>query len=155
MIIHKKGNLLTSDCKVIMHQANCFSIMGAGIAKTIADIYPAAKKADVKFPHPPEERLGKYSLANTKNKTIVNLYGQYKIGKGLQTDYVALEESINSFLTQAKKDNSEIGKVGVPYLMGCGLAGGDWEVVLEILRKQSEKHGVDIYTYEYNPKDFL
>lgn len=152
MITHKKGNLLTSDCTVIMHQANCFSVMGAGIARTIADIYPAAKKADLNFPYSPEERLGKYSLAKTKNKVIVNLYGQYKFGRGLQTDYKALEKSLDSFFTDVKEDNLKIGKVGIPYLMGCGLAGGDWKIVSEILYNQSEKHGVEIYTYEYTPE---
>jgi len=41
-----------------------------------------------------------------------------------------------------------LSKVGVPYKMGCGLAGGDWDIVLKILNRQSEKHDVDIYIYK-------
>ena len=152
MLHYRKGNLITSDCTVIMHQANCMSVMGGGIAKTIAQVYPKASREDKAFPYSPEERLGKFSYANINNKVIVvNLYGQYSIGRGLQTNYDKLEESIDRFLSFAEENDFNLSKVGVPYKMGCGLAGGDWGIVYKILNRQSEIHQVDIYTYEYTP----
>lgn len=152
MLYYYEGNLITSDCTVIMHQANCMSIMGGGIAKTIAEVYPKAKNVDKRFPYKPKERLGKFSYANIANKVIVvNLYGQYAIGKGLQTEYDKLEKSIEDFFAHAKEKEFDLSKVGVPYKMGCGLAGGNWEVVKEILERQSLKSGVDIHIYKYTP----
>lgn len=149
MLEYKDGDLLKSDCTVIMHQANCFKTMGAGIAKTITEIYPAANKADKDYPLTRKQRLGKFSYAIVNNITIVNLYGQYFYGVGKQTNYKALEDAIDGFLTHAKSDeNINLSKVGVPYRIGAGLAGGNWDLIKGILVRQSHKHGVDIYAYK-------
>ena len=150
MLYNKKGDLLDSDCTVIMHQANCFKTMGAGIAKSIAEKYPEAYLADKSLPLSPAQRLGRFSYAKAKDgKTIVNLYGQYGCGKGIQTNYDKLESAIYQFFTKARKDSSvNLEKVGVPYKIGCGLAGGDWDIVKSILSRQSELHKITIYIYE-------
>lgn len=150
MLCNEKGDLLESDCTVIMHQANCFKTMGAGIAKSIAEKYPEAHLADKSLPLSPTQRLGKFSYAKAEDgKTVVNLYGQYNYGQGIQTDYDSLESAIHQFFTKAREDSSvNLEKVGVPYKMGCGLAGGDWAIVKSILNRQSEFHKVIIYIYE-------
>lgn len=152
MLINKKGDLLKSDCTVIMHQANCFSTMGAGIAKSIAKLYPEAAIADKGYLGDPEEKLGKYSLAIIDDVTVVNLYGQFHYSaKTKQTNYGMLEKAIDSFLKFAETYPNKainLAKVGVPHKIGCGLAGGDWNIVEQILERQSEKHGIDIYIYQ-------
>ncbi len=150
MLFCQKGDLLKSDCTVIMHQANCFKTMGAGIAKQISIKYPLANKADKLYEASPEERFGKFTYAKIReNLVIINLYGQYGLGKGLQTNYEKLDSAIDSFLKFAKeKQTFNLNKIGVPYNMGCGLAGGDWEKVKEILIEKSNKYNVDIYVYQ-------
>ena len=124
--------------------------MGAGIAKSISIKYPSAARADRNFQYVPKSRLGKYSLSTKRGVSVINLYGQYGYARGLQTNYKMLEKAINSFLTDAvsKSIDVDLAKVGVPYKLGCGLAGGDWNIVSEILARQSELHGVDIYIYK-------
>lgn len=151
MLINKKGDLLKSNCTVIMHQANCFSTMGAGIAKSIVDLYPKVAEVDYKLQLSKEERFGKYSKVTLDNNlTVVNLYGQFHYGSGRkQTNYKKLENAIDLFIQDAKKNkNIDLTKIGVPYKMGCGLAGGNWEQVEKILERQSKKHSVDIYIYK-------
>lgn len=152
MLYYENGDLLKSDCTTILHQANCFSTMGAGIAKNIAEIYPEAAAVDRYSDYSPEYKFGKFTYAVTESGiTIVNLYGQYKFGKGLQTNYEKLNSALNFFLFTAKSgygNNVNLSKIGVPYGMGCGLAGGDWNIVEKILRKASENHMVDIYVYK-------
>ena len=71
MLCNEKGDLLESDCTVIMHQANCFKTMGAGIAKSIAEKYPEAHLADKSLPLSPTQRLGKFSYAKAEDgKTV-------------------------------------------------------------------------------------
>lgn len=151
-LIFVEGDLLDSDCTMILHQANCFSTMGAGIAKEIARRYPSVYLADVnyKVPKGSLNRLGHWSGAVVKNNTtgldqlVVNMYGQYGYGKGLQTNYDALSWA----LTRALWENrGSLGKVGVPYNLGCGYAGGDWNIVSNILKDLSDVTGVDIYVY--------
>lgn len=151
MVIVLEGDLLESDCTTIMHQANCFKSMKAGIAKSIAKMYPESEEADNNFKLSSQNRFGNFSLATAVNGvSIVNLYGQFNMGRGLQTDYDKLELAIGKFLSYAKNNivKADLTKVGVPYNIGCGLAGGDWETVEEILIRQSNIHEVNIYVYK-------
>lgn len=145
MLIYEKGDLLTSDCDVIMHQANCQKVMGAGIAASIADKFPSAALVDFNDTRTPEERLGNYTLG-IGSKVVVNLYGQLNMGPGLQTDYDALNSAIRKFFTDNGDYIKEL-KVGVPYMMGCGLAGGDWKIVEDMLVQISKDFEKDIYVY--------
>lgn len=152
MLHHNEGDLLKSDCTTILHQANCHSTMGAGVAKSIAKIYPEAELVDSNSDYSPEDKFGKFTYAVTESGvTVANLYGQYNTGIGLQTDYKMMNSALNYFLYSAKAglgNNVNLNKVGVPYGMGCGLAGGDWEIVKDMLERASLKHQVDIYVYK-------
>ena len=45
--------------------------------------------------------------------------------------------------------DKEIYRVGLPYLIGCGLAGGEEKIVLEILNKVQEIHSkINIQLYK-------
>lgn len=152
MLYYKNGDLLKSDCTVIMHQANCQSTMGSGIAKSIAEMYPGARIVDSNSLYGPEEKFGSYTAYKDDNGvTIVNLYGQYGFGRGKQqTNYDKLESAIDMFLHAINSGiyNKSKLKIGVPYKMGCDRAGGDWEVVRDILDRQGKKHQLDIYIYK-------
>jgi O-acetyl-ADP-ribose deacetylase (regulator of RNase III) len=151
-LIILKGDLLKSDCDVIAHQANCYSRMGAGIAKQIVQKWPVVAVEDRNF-HitSPSKRLGQFSYAFVEQNTVMvcNLYGQLNYGTGaVQTNYAALESSIRlmmDFLKQSPVFKSK--KIGFPFRLGCGLAGGDWAVVSKILNRISEEYDVDLYAY--------
>ncbi|MFT9847790.1 macro domain-containing protein [Aneurinibacillus sp. REN35] len=146
-----KGNLLTSDCTVIGHQCNCFSTMGAGIAKQIKAMFPQVYKADQEFPLEPKERLGKMSFAEIPNGYFFNLYGQFHYGTDKkQTDYEALASALTLMQQQIeiiKQERSEMQvKIGFPFGMGCGLAGGDWSIVEKMIARVFD--GYDVYLYQ-------
>ena len=151
LLIHVKEDLLQSDCDIIFHQANCFSTFGAGLAKQIKEKYPAAFEADKSSPLSPEEKLGKYTSAivqkGNKDFKIANLYGQFRYGRDQQyTNYKALYSALTSFL---KDEGSLEGlKLGVPFGLGAGLAGGDWLEVKRILEVACHDFHVSIYMYE-------
>jgi len=154
-VVSCRGDLLKSDCDIIMHQANCLSTMGGGIAKQIKMQFPEVYKVDAYSPLDPEEKLGKYTSAvvenNGKDVEFVNLYGQLAYGRGRQhTDYDALRSALFGYLSdKAKEVDSLIDyKIGLPKYIGCGLGGGDWSVVYDILEDAAKEFGVNIYTYE-------
>lgn len=144
------GDLLESDCTVIAHQANCISTMGSGIAKQIKEKYPEAYEADCKSPLIPTQKLGNFTCAPIGDIRVVNLYGQYDYGTDkVYTNYEALYLSIDkmfSFLDRTQDDF----KLGMPHKIGCGRAGGDWNIVQQILITQSMKWNKDIYLYKFN-----
>lgn len=145
-----KGDLLRSDCNVIIHQANCFATMGAGIAKQIKSRYPKAYDADKMYSVPvgSRERLGGYSLATVGDKVIVNMYSQYHYGRGKQTDYGAMKKALTNILIDVTHRGMSDIKIGMPYGIGCGLAGGDWKIVENIIREVSREKNWNIYLYK-------
>lgn len=154
-----EGDLLKSDCNIIAHQANCKSTMGSGIAVQIKKLYPEACRADHDFHLPPQKRLGKFSVAKTYSQNgeilIGNLYGQYDYGTyQVQTNYAALENALTDFIEYiAKGPYTKLNtKIGLTYNIGCGLAGGDWTVVKEIIEKVAMSYGIDIYLYKLGEK---
>ena len=154
-----RGDLLAlaiaGDFDVIIHGCNCQNTMGAGIAKSIKQQFPAAYAADLATEKGSRDKLSTYSSATVDcdghELTIVNAYTQFhwrspgtKRGdRGFNADY----DAIRSVFAAIKSDFA--GKrIGYP-LIGAGLAGGDWNVISEIITEElaEENHTV----VEYQP----
>ena len=144
------GDLLSSDVPAIIHQCNCFHTMKSGFAKQISSKYPEVLKADKRTIFGDKLKLGGFSVAfidDNNLKYVFNLYSQYKYGRGLQTDYEALEEGLAEVLYYLNLIN--IKRVGIPYLIGCGLAGGSKKIVMDIIEKVQEEYpDIEIEIYK-------
>ncbi|WP_105201574.1 macro domain-containing protein [Pseudoalteromonas sp. T1lg10] len=126
---------LAGEFDVIIHGCNCFCTMGAGIAKAIKAEFPEAFKADLDTEKGSKQKLGTYSQAsverNGKAITIINAYTQFNgHGRGVKADY----EAIQSVFSRLKKEFSG-SRFGYP-LIGAGLAGGDWNVISQIIETE-------------------
>jgi O-acetyl-ADP-ribose deacetylase (regulator of RNase III) len=126
---------------VIVHGCNCFCQMGAGIAKTIKQVFPAAYQADLTTVAGDHTKLGTYSVAQvdvpSRVLVIVNGYTQYNWrGKGLKADYAAIRQVFRR-VKQAYAGR----RIGYPAL-GAGLAGGDWDTIAAIIDEEltGEEH---------------
>lgn len=110
----------------ILHGANCFSTMGGGIALQIRNNFKTAYLADTKDIRSPLQRLGDFSwgIENSNNGealTVINLYQQFEPGRNL--DYDALRLGLKKVNMIFKNHH-----IGLPKFMGCGIAGGVWDV---------------------------
>ena len=145
-----KGSLLQSDVPVIVHQCNCFHKFGSGIALQLKNKYPECYERDLQTKFGDKYKLGTFNYVKTKdNKLIFNLYSQYRYGrqKRVYTDYQALEQGITQILYYCCQNN--INRIGIPYLIGCGSANGNIEIVMQILQKaQKEIPQVQIQIYK-------
>lgn len=133
MLHVQQGDLLASDCHIIVHQCNCMGVMGAGIARQIKQHYSKAYYADRNYSIPigSRDRLGNYSRARHRGKIIINLYSQYAFGSGLQTDYNAMREGLTKLFDDlSEQDPGKELKLGMPYLIGAGLTGGVGRLLL-------------------------
>lgn len=143
LTFHDGDLIVDSKVDVICHQTNCQSVMGAGIAKQIHKVYPrvfeqyqafcADKRAHGMSP------LGSCQLVytdDTRTRIVANLFGQEYYGRDRQqTDYNALRNALrilahNKFLRENKLT------LGFPYLIGCSLGGGYWNVVQPMIEKE-------------------
>lgn len=150
MIIELRGDLLRSDCSVIMHQANCFATMGAGIAKQIQRKYPRVLHADKNYSISigSRKRLGRFSKSKEfDGVTVYNLYGQFHYGRGKQTNEEAFGCALYEAIKDVKLNCKDNTKIGLPYGIGCGLAGGNWSMVYGIIEDTARRLNVTIYLY--------
>lgn len=152
MLEYVNGDLLKSDCDVIAHQCNCLLAFGSGIAGQIRNELPGAYEKFKNDYREPLDKLGSYCVA-TKDignfLAVYNLYGQYSYGIGnMHTNYLALREALTAMMKNIDdEDILKAVKIGVPYKMGCGLGGGDWDTVSSILEEISERFNRNIYIY--------
>ncbi|MBO3273224.1 macro domain-containing protein [Hymenobacter defluvii] len=141
----EKGDLIqkarAGEFDVILHGCNCFCTMGAGIAKTIKQVFPAAYQADVATTAGDKAKLGTYSTAqvkvNNKDLVILNAYTQYQWrGAGPHADYAAIRQ-----VFQLVKQQYTGKRIGYPAI-GAGLAGGEWSIISAIIEEElaGEEH---------------
>jgi len=132
--VHK--NLLDADEKVIVQQVNHRGVMGAGLALQLKKKYPKMLEGYV-------EVCKKWSWEYCKEfglvyfydapdgKKVANLFGQDTYGwNAALTDYLAVENGMKT-INRYCFDNGV--SVAIPFGMGCGLGGGDWNRVLQII----------------------
>ncbi len=137
MIQEIQGDLLKQPVNIIAHQTNCKGVMGAGIAKQIKSILPPdqyQRYVAVCQQNDASILLGQTQLLYLPNGQIIaNCFGEnIPTGTGRDTDYNALMHSIARVRNYARQYNLS---VGIPGLMGCGLAGGDWNIVRDMIYK--------------------
>lgn len=143
-----KGDLFSEEnkCKYIVHQVNCQGVMGSGIALEIKNRYPLAFKSYKDYCSMfdnTKNMLGKVDLSESNGKIIANLFAQdHYLPRGIcHTDYNALEQGFN-FLKDITKEDISMPKIG------CGLGGGDWNKVEELIKKVFDDRTVFVYIKE-------
>ena len=125
----------------MIHGCNCFSSMNAGIARQIKEEFPQAFRADYKYEvDAPIDKLGEFSEVSFQSYgTIINAYTQYLPGANFE--YSALIDCLCSLMYECEKRSyrrkhnlkrNYKPKLGLP-LIGCGIGGGDFSIVKEIL----------------------
>ena len=146
--IEIKGNVLDCNCKYIVHQVNCKGIMGSGLALQVRNRYPNVYEEYIKMCRK-RNLLGEIQIVPIDNeRNIVNMFTQENIGRNRrQTDYKAMLQAFNKLFNIATGNNG--GDIAIPKLLGCGLAGGNWETVLRIIQKAGQPYtkGKDIKFY--------
>jgi len=148
-LIYKKGDVLNSNERIVIHGCNCKCTMGGGIARQVAAEFPLAFEVDKNTFWGDKNKLGSftYAVVNSAGMIIVNAYTQYNYTRTeVDLDYEALIESICSIVDYFTR-TFNIYVFSMPKI-GCGLAGGDWEIVKEILTDIATERGVTFQVYE-------
>ena len=173
MIKEIEGDLIKEALKgsfdVIGHCANCHCVMGGGIAVPMASTFGADKfKMEAKEFIGDINKLGTidyngFILENGKvlqatkfyqgkiDLVVVNMYGQFGMGARFGNSPYGIPFDYDAFRMCLRKMNKVFkGKhIGLPKFIGCGLAGGDWDYVLEMI---GEEMGDCDVTLVYLPK---
>lgn len=159
MIKIVNGDLLQSNLPLIAHQTNCLGVMGAGIARFIKNkwniVYTQYVDICKNFEYS-KDLLGKCQICVTGEfliKFVANLFGEYSFTESVapfenrHTDYNALKKALLNL--KAFCEDEEVTEVGIPYKLGCGLAGGDWDGVVYPMLQELFANDSTITLYIY------
>jgi len=139
-------NILDVEEGIICHQVNCQGAMASGIAKDIRAKWPKVYEAYKYYcdrVNPPKARLGQCQpifVSDGLKLSVINIYGQLDYGREphrIYTDYWGVDRAFESLkhFVYAMKANNRAHQVYIPYMMGCGLAHGNWEKYSAIIEK--------------------
>ena len=84
----------------------------------------------------------------------MNIFGQDRYGRGsVQTDYQAFKNSLTEglkFYRSVACNDSYTAQIpiAIPYGIGCGLAGGDWDKIKDILEEIEQEENVLFFAYK-------
>lgn len=118
--------------KAFAHGCNCFNSMGAGIARTVRDLFPAAWAADCETKKGDRNKLGHINYIETpEGRIIINAYTQFHFGgKRKNADYDAIASCFREIAPLLAERG--IDELSIPRI-GAGLAGGDWNAIKKII----------------------
>lgn len=169
MITTINKDILTVDKGVIVHSVNCIGAVG-GLAGAIARKWPKNAeqyRTHVKRQTLPIKLLGSVFVVNVAHNVIVaNLFGQNNVGtKERQTEYAALIQGFKIIASTVFLGNdietkdfgilgiedvrNQLQAIYIPYKIGCGLGGADWNIVEEIINKTFEKSEKNVFICKY------
>jgi O-acetyl-ADP-ribose deacetylase (regulator of RNase III) len=144
-----QGNIFDCTQDIIVHQTNCLGVMGTGLALQVKQKYPKVFNAYYHYCKTTQAKdlLGTTLICEADDgKYIANLFGQFNYGDGLQTDYDSFKTALQEIHDFAKENGLS---VALPYKIGCGLGGGDWDVILDIITQIfNDNVQMEIYQYE-------
>ena len=132
------SDIRNANSGFIIQGVNAQGKMGKGLAKSIYDRWPNVKSEYINeyFDNNDFFHLGSFHIVNIKdNLNVVNIVSQEYYGNdGRQyVSYPAIEVALINLIRLINKNKWE-KIIHVPKI-GCGLAGGNWDVIKGIFKK--------------------
>lgn len=141
-----KGDVRDTHIKNIAHGVNCQNKMGSGVAKALFERWPEVKEFyhlmfEEISPNNPE-LLGVTQKVMCDDKNIYNCFTQLNYGYDGKkyVNYAAIALAFDDMKHEGVKE------VAIPKI-GCGLAGGNWSIVEQLIN-DATGDDLDVYVYE-------
>lgn len=133
-----KGDILEIQSGIICHQANCMGVVG-GLAGALHRKYPLAFtqyflacSLDPMMTETPGDIVLGVATMNPK-LIIFHMLGQTKPGPN--TDMGLVEHAFIKLRRAITTPSAQALPIYIPYKMGCGLGGGDWNEYKKVIEK--------------------
>lgn len=149
------GDLLESEAKYLCHQCNCVTTSYSGLAKFIFQKYPYSDiysmRENVKDLPIPGQEPGNIIICGDgeNNRYIINMIAQFYPGYA-KFKYDTIDDRIKYFkrcLSEIKKINN-LESIAFPYKIGCGLAGGEWDIYEKMIDDFASDVNANVYIYK-------
>lgn len=140
------GDIFTTTAPLIAHGVNTQGVMGAGIAKTIAQMFPKLEQTYVQYCKKGVLKPGMIFPYNVgEDKWIINISSQKFPGADAQMGLLKMG-LIKTFLWMEVKNYNHIA---FPHI-GAGIGGLDWETQVNplFLELAPENYIVELWSFD-------
>jgi len=156
-IIYLKGDATSPQAggvKIIAHICNDIGGWGKGFVLALSKRWEEPEAA-YRLWHRERAKndfaLGSIQIVKTETYIYVaNMIGQRGVKTGRSTGapvrYEAIEQCLTQLVIEAKSLNAS---VHMPRI-GCGLAGGKWELIEPVIERTLSANDIDVYVYDFN-----
>ena len=158
MIIEQEGNMFDHDDRILCHQVNCMMAIGGGISgqfilnepnllKDYQNVFINDTLSNV------SSHLGEVIYTKHNDQYYASIFGQKDYGCSwmdgkIYTDYNALKRGMIN-IRKFAENNGNIS-IAFPYGIGCGLSGGSWDTVKQIIDDVFCSYKGNVTIYKYN-----
>ena len=151
MLTEITGDLLTVRAGIICHQVNYYGVMGGGVAAAIADKILSAEQYAAYSMYC--KQAGRTALGSVQflgcapGLVVANMFCQDEAlaqrgGNLCITDYDLMYQCFKRVRNMAQIQKM---RVYIPRNIGCGIAGGNWDTVKQIMEDVFGKGPVDAF----------
>ncbi|OCB76378.1 Appr-1-p processing protein [Flavobacterium piscis] len=153
-IQYRKGDATapqSENNKIIVHICNDIGGWGKGFVMAISKRWKKPENQYREwFKSKDGFELGKVQFVQVEEDLwVANLIGQHKINKDENGNapirYDAIEDGLKEVASFAKESNAS---VHMPRI-GCGLAGGKWEMIEPIILQRLSNNDVEVVVYDF------
>ena len=150
MIQYIRGNLFTSNAKVLVNTVNTVGVMGKGIASDFKKYYPKMFEEYKERCNTNRLNIGDLHLYKTSNKWILNFPTKEHWRSPSRIEFI--EEGLKKLIKESHR--LQINDIAMPKL-GCGNGGLDWESqVKPLVEKYLKKSPINVSIYDFD-KDII
>lgn len=135
--------------KLIIHGCNSLGYWGKGFVLAISKRWPFAKKEYQKWIKKDNPILGDYMIINLEKDIFLcniitqkNIYPRYKKHFDEEAFKLGLNNLVKDIIFKSYYDIS----IHMPRI-GCGLAGGKWSVVENIINDKIISNKIEVFVY--------
>ena len=147
------ADLLTATETYIAHQCNCISTDAKALAKSLFDKYPYANTY--------KKRIYKNVQTHTQPGTIdvleghpqiINMYAQYyphiaKYNNDTQEKRIVWFQECLTHISNI--ENIKHQTIAMPYNIGCGAAGGNWNIYSKMIEDFANDNQIYVTLYKF------
>ena len=153
-IQYRKGDATapqSENNKIIVHICNDIGGWGKGFVMAISKRWKKPENQYREwFKSKDGFELGKVQFVQVEEDLwVANLIGQHKVNKDENGNapirYDAIEDGLKEVASFAKENNAS---VHMPRI-GCGLAGGKWEMIEPIILQRLSNNDVEVVVYDF------
>jgi O-acetyl-ADP-ribose deacetylase (regulator of RNase III) len=136
-------SIFESEAQALVNPVNCVGVMGRGLAKDFATIYPEMVQSYISVCRKGFNPGEVHTWKAESGKYIINFPTKVHWRDPSKLEYII--KGLEGLLETCKKMN--IHSIAIPAL-GCGLGQLDWPTVKDLILKQFDGTGIVVDLYE-------